>query len=72
MEVAPRTGGMIRGSISVLLASGGYPWTVIGVDDRAVYLASLGRAGIDRDMKPFARFLDERVESALELVSVNS
>ena len=43
MEAAPHTEHMTRGSISVLLASGGYPWTVIGVDDQAVYLASLGR-----------------------------
>ena len=36
------------------------------------YLASLDRASIDQDMEPFARFLAERVELALERAGVNS
>jgi len=40
-----------------MLASGGYPWTVIRVEDRAAYLAALDRASIDMDIQPFAKFI---------------
>ena len=63
---------MARFVMNVLLASGGYPWTVIRVDERDAYLASLERASIDQDMEPFARFPAERVASALELAGVDT
>ena len=44
----------------------GYPWTVIHVDDRDAYLATLERASIERDVEPFARFVAQRVESAMD------
>ena len=69
---ADGNGRMARFVMNVLLASGGYPWTVIRVDDRDAYLASLERASINQDMEPFAHFLAERVALALELASVNS
>ena len=69
---ADGNGRMARFVMNALLASGGYPWTVIRVDDRDAYLASLDRASIDQDMEPFARFLAERVELALERASVHS
>ena len=69
---ADGNGRMARFVMNVLLASGGYPWTVIRVDDRDAYLASLERASINQDMEPFARFLAERVALALELANVNS
>ena len=55
-----------------LLASGDYPWTAIRVDDRDACLASLERASVNHDMEPFARFLTERVELALEIAGGNS
>ena len=69
---ADGNGRMARFVMNALLASGGYPWTVIRVDDREAYLASLESASIDQDMKPFARFLAERVELALGRVGVNA
>ena len=69
---ADGNGRMARFVMNALLASGGYPWTVIRVDDRDAYLASLERASIDQDMEPFARFVAERVELALERASVSS
>ena len=42
-------------------ASGGYPWTVIRVEDRKAYLAALDRASIDMKIEPFAEFIAERV-----------
>jgi hypothetical protein len=49
-----------------MLASGGYPWTVIHVEDRAAYLAALDRASIDMNIRPFAEFIasSARVEGA--------
>ena len=69
---ADGNGRMARFVMNALLASGGYPWTVIRVDDRDAYLASLDRASIDQDMEPFARFVAERVELAMERAGVNS
>ena len=69
---ADGNGRMARFVMNALLASGGYPWTVIRVDDRDAYLAALESASIDQDMEPFARFLAERVELALDRAGVNS
>jgi hypothetical protein len=45
-----------------MLASGGYPWTVVRVEDRTQYLRALDRASIDLDIEPLAAFLAQRVE----------
>ncbi len=52
-------GRMARFLMNAMLASGGYPWTVIHVQKRADYLASLDRASIDMDIQPFASFVAE-------------
>ena len=54
-------GRIARFLMNAMLASGGYPWTVIRVEDRVPYLAALDRASIGVDIVPFARFLAERV-----------
>jgi hypothetical protein len=46
----------------VLLASGGYPWTVIRVDDRTEYLSALDHASIESDVRPFANFIARQVQ----------
>jgi fido (protein-threonine AMPylation protein) len=56
-------GRMARFLMNALLASGGYPWTVIRVEDRAAYLTALDRASIDMDIGPFAGFIAERVQA---------
>lgn len=57
-------GRIARFLMNVMLASGGYPWTVIRVDDRAAYLAALDRASVDSDIAAFASFIATRVRSA--------
>jgi hypothetical protein len=52
--------------MNVMLASGGYPWTVIRVEDRNAYLDALDRAGIDTDIRPFAEFIAQRVKGTVE------
>jgi len=59
-------GRMARFLMNTMLASGGYPWTVIHVEDRDAYLAALDRASIDADIGPLAAFVAERVRLALE------
>ena len=59
-------GRMARFLMNAMLASGGYPWTVIRVEDRDAYLAALESASTGMDIRPFARFVAERVEWSLE------
>jgi fido (protein-threonine AMPylation protein) len=59
-------GRMARFLMNVMLASGGYPWTVIRVRDRKAYLGALDHASIDMDIKPLSAFVVERVRWSLE------
>jgi fido (protein-threonine AMPylation protein) len=59
-------GRMARFLMNAMLASGGYPWTVIRVDDRTRYLAALESASVEMDIRPFATFLAERVQWSME------
>jgi fido (protein-threonine AMPylation protein) len=57
-------GRMARFLMNAMLASGGYPWTIIRVEDRDVYLSALDRASIDGDISPFADFIAKCVRAA--------
>jgi fido (protein-threonine AMPylation protein) len=61
-----RNGRMARFLMNAMLASGGYPWTVVRVEDRTAYLAALDRASIDGDIATFATFLADRVRWSLD------
>jgi len=61
-------GRMARFLMNVMLASGGYPWTVIRVEDRNAYLGALDRASIDMDIRPFSTFVAQRVRWSLDRV----
>src|SRR6202167_558802 len=58
-------GRIARFLMNAMLASGGYPWTVIRVEDRNSYLAALDRASIDMNIEPFAAFIGARVRRAM-------
>jgi Fic family protein len=51
--------------MNVMLASGGYPWTVIPVGDRSAYMSALERASVGEDIAPFADFVGGLVRRGL-------
>ncbi len=55
-------GRMARFLMNAMLASGGYPWTVIRVEDRTVYMDALESASVGGNVEPFAEFIAERVK----------
>ena len=52
-------GRMGRFLMNTMMASGGYPWTVITVVTRDQYMAALERASVNKDIRPFVEFLGE-------------
>jgi Fic family protein len=50
-------GRMGRFLMNVMLASGGYPWTVIPVEERTTYMQALEKASVDRSIEDFVQFL---------------
>ena len=64
-------GRIARFLMNLLLAWGGYPWTVIRVEDREEYLATLETASVDSDIRPFATFVANRVHRSFALQEVN-
>jgi fido (protein-threonine AMPylation protein) len=50
-------GRIARFLMNVMLASGGYPWTVIPVDKRAQYMSALENASVNHDIREFAIFI---------------
>jgi len=51
--------------MNVMLASGGYPWTVIPVSERRLYMSALEQASVHENISPFARFLGGLAEKGL-------
>ena len=51
--------------MNTMMASGGYPWTVIPVTDRNAYVNALEKASVGEDIAPFAGFLAGLVKRRL-------
>jgi hypothetical protein len=51
--------------MNAMLASGGYPWTVIPLERRDDYMAALEAASVGQDIAPFAAFVGSLVQDAL-------
>src|SRR3984893_8838468 len=52
--------------MNVMLAAGGYPWTVVPVQRRAAYMATLEEASVRQNIVPFTAFLGQLVRDGLE------
>ena len=57
-----RTGRLL---MNMMLASGGYPWTVVPLERRDTYMTSLEDAGVGQDIVPFTDFLARLVRAGL-------
>lgn len=62
MDGNGRTGRFL---MNVMMAAGGYPWTIIPVERRTAYMAALEAASGAQDIAPFADFLASLVEREL-------
>jgi len=59
-------GRMGRFLMNAMLASGGYPWTVVPLEQRNAYMAALEHASVGQNIAPFAEFLAQLVKDGLE------
>jgi len=59
-------GRMGRFLMNVMLAGGGYPWTVLPVEKRKEYMAALEAASVEQNIQEFAAFLARLVQARLK------
>jgi hypothetical protein len=59
-------GRIARFLMNAMLASGGYPWTVITVDKRDEYMTALEKASIGNDIGNFAKFIASLVTEKMK------
>lgn len=59
-------GRTARFLMNTMLASGGYPWTVIPVETRKKYFAALEKASVGQEILPFANFLSGLVSNLIK------
>ncbi|OJW54925.1 MAG: cell filamentation protein Fic [Alphaproteobacteria bacterium 41-28] len=50
-------GRIARFLMNLMLATGGYPWTIIPIQDRAIYFEALEEASVQQNIIPFTQFL---------------
>lgn len=59
-------GRMGRFLMNVMMAAGGYEWTVIPVEARNDYMRALEAASVRQDIVPFTEFLAERIRKPIK------
>lgn len=57
-------GRMARFIMNLMMASGGYPWTVVPVERRNEYMQALEAASVRQDIVPFTQFLASLLKPA--------
>ena len=61
-------GRMARFLMNLMMASGGYPWTIVRTTRRKEYLDALEAASAEQNIVPFARFI--RKEMSMDWTNV--
>ena len=59
-------GRMGRFLMNVMLASGGYPWTIVPLERRDEYMNALESASVGQDIRPLAAFVGGLVAAGLQ------
>lgn len=59
-------GRMGRFLMNIMLASGGYPWTVIPVESRDDYMQALEKASVEQNIEPLTTFLTRLVNEGMQ------
>jgi len=59
-------GRMGRFLMNAMLAGGGYPWTVVPLEQRGVYMAALEEVSGSQNIEPFAEFLAQLLHAGLK------
>ncbi|NQW03594.1 MAG: Fic family protein, partial [Acidobacteria bacterium] len=59
-------GRMGRFLMNAMMAAGGYPWTIIPLERRDEYMATLESASVKQDIGPFAAFIGGLVRDGLQ------
>jgi hypothetical protein len=59
-------GRLGRFLMNVMLAGGGYPWTVVPLAERSVYMTTLEEASVQQDIVPLTNFLARLVDAGLK------
>lgn len=67
MDGNGRTGRFL---MNVMLASGGYPWTIVPLEQRDDYMAALESASVGQNIQSFAELMGRLVQDGLEGKSV--
>ena len=60
-------GRLGRFIMNTMLASGGFPWTVLRLEDRDRYMDTLNAASGKSDVTPFAAFVAQSLAAATDL-----
>jgi Fic family protein len=58
--------------MNVMLAAGGYPWTIIPMEKRDDYMDALESASVKQDIEPFAGFIGDLVTNSLQSEVINT
>ena len=59
-------GRMGRFLMNTMLASGGYPWTILPVEERSKYMEALEKASVEQDIVPFTKFIAHHVSQTIK------
>ncbi|MCK4609106.1 MAG: Fic family protein [Gammaproteobacteria bacterium] len=65
-------GRIARFLMNTFLAAGGYPWTVVRVDNRSQYISTLEQTHLQFDLKKFTKFIATEMKYSANLKSNES